>query len=207
MYMMHNRLYVLKESRDIEIEQVLDIGAYRGEFSDIIDDVWPNAKVQQFEADERNKDYLLPNAKIAVLGDEEKTIELHTIEDTGYGSTTGTSIFKEQTEFYENSQSKLCNMTTLDKVVDMSGDWRKGLVKIDTQGSELLILKGATEFLKKNPRFIILECSYIEYNKGAPLIYESFDFMRSIGYRPMDIVGMTHADDGKLIQSDILFES
>lgn len=206
MIQMHDRLRVLA-SRGIDIEQALDIGAYRGEFSDIMEDIWPGVRIQQFEADDRNIDYLNKDAKIVVLGDEERIVELHMIEDTGYGSTTGTSIFKEQTEFYSKSFSKMCKMVTLDSVVDMSGDWRKGLIKIDTQGSELKILNGARELLKRRPRFIILECSYVEYNKGAPLIHESFQYMSDLGFKPIDILGMNYLQDGTLIQSDILFES
>ena len=40
------------------IERALDIGAYRGEFTNLLKSIWPGIQVQQFEADERNKKYL-----------------------------------------------------------------------------------------------------------------------------------------------------
>ena len=199
------RFFYLKQ-KGVEIERALDIGAYRGEFTNILKSVWPTCKVQQFEADERNKEYLQPDAVFAVLGDAERTVELYTIEDTGWGSTTGTSIFKENTEFYKNSKPSLHKMKTLDSVVDMSGDWSKGLVKIDTQGSELLILDGAKEFLNKRPQYILLECSYIEYNENAPLIDKVFRYMDKIQYRPVDILDNSYIN-GQLIQSDWLFKA
>lgn len=199
-----SRLLHLKKS-GVDLEQALDIGAYRNEFTNILKSIWPNIKVQQFEADERQKKYLEKDAKIVVLGDSEKEVVLYTLEDTGYGSTTGTSIFKENTTFYKNPINKTCQMKTLDSVVDMSGDWSKGLIKIDTQGSELLILKGATEFLKNDPMYILLECSFVEYNQGAPLVSEVTSYMDSIGYRPIDIVDL-HYHDNQLIQGDYLFQ-
>jgi FkbM family methyltransferase len=198
------RFFYLKRT-GVELERALDIGAYRGEFTNIIKSVWPTCHVQQFEADKRNKQYLQPDAVFEVLGDQEQAIKLYTIDDTGWGSTSGTSIYKENTDFYKNSISSLHSMKVLDSLVDMSGDWSKGLVKIDTQGSELIILQGANEFLKLNPMYILLECSYIEYNQGAPLITDVFKYMNSIGYIPIDVIDNNYIN-GQLIQSDVLFK-
>jgi len=183
------------------IERALDIGAYRGEFTNLLKSIWPGIQVQQFEADERNKKYLKEDAFIGVLGNENKQVDFYTIEDTGWGTTTGSSIFLEQTEYYTNPIITKKEMIKLDDVVDMSGDWSKSLVKIDTQGSELLILDGAKEFLKQNPKYILLECSYVEYNKGCPLINETLNYMHEIGYRPIDIMNNT------VNQADVLFKS
>lgn len=199
------RFFYLK-STGVDIKQALDIGAYRGEFTNILKSVWPSCNVQQFDADIRNKEYLQDDAVFAVLGDTERTVELHTIEDTGWGSTTGTSVFKENTEFYKNSKSSLHQMKTLDSLIDLSQDWSEGLIKIDTQGSELLILEGATKLLKQKPRFILLECSYVEYNQGAPLISTVFSYMNAIGYKPMDVLDNSYIN-GQLVQSDWLFET
>ena len=198
------RFFYLKGT-GFELEQALDIGAYRGEFTNILKSVWPSCHVQQFEADKRNQQYLQSDAVFEVLGNEERVTSLYTIPDNGWGTTTGTSIFKENTEFYQNANTEFKTMKTLDSVVDMSGDWSKGLVKIDTQGSEILILKGSTEFLKTKPRFILLECSYVDYNQDAPLITEVFSYMNSIGYKPVDVLDNSYIEN-KLIQSDWLFE-
>lgn len=198
------RFFQLKRT-GVEFKQALDIGAYRGEFTSMLTSVWPTCKVLQFEADIRNKDYLQDDAIFAILGDTERTVELYSIEDTGWGSTTGTSIFKENTEFYANSKVELHQMKTLDSLIDLSKDWSESLIKIDTQGSELLILKGAKELLKQNPKFIILECSYVEYNQGAPLIGETFAYMTKIGYKAIDILDNSYIN-GQLIQSDWLFQ-
>jgi len=198
------RLKILKHS-GFELECALDIGAYRGDFTRMLLNLWPNASIQQFDADDRNKSFLNHNAKIAVLGNEEKLVDIHLIDDMGSGSTTGTSIFKEKSSFYSNSYTKQCKMKLLDDLVDFKGDWSKGLIKIDTQGSELLVLEGAKKFLKLNPKFILLECSFVEYNSGSPLIVDVFEYMKKINYVPVDITELMY-DNGYLIQSNVLFE-
>ena len=195
------RFFYLKRT-GIEIKQALDIGAYRGEFTNVLKSVWPSCNVQQFEADIRNKDYLQPDTVFEVLGDSERTVELHTIDDTGWGSTTGTSIFKENTIFYKDSKPQLRQMKQLDSFVTGPVD----LIKMDTQGAELLILEGAKNLLKTRPEFILLECSYIQYNNGAPLISEVFEYMNKINYAPIDIIDNSYSED-KLIQSDWLFKT
>lgn len=199
------RFFQLKKT-GVELKQALDIGAYRGEFTNMLKSVWPTCDVLQFEADDRNKDYLQDDAVFAVLGDSERVVQLHTIEDTGWGSTTGTSIFKENTEFYNNSTASFHTMKTLDSLIDLTKDWSESLIKIDTQGSELLILDGAKQLLKHNPKFILLECSYVEYNQGAPLISEVFAYMTKIGYKPIDVLDNSYVN-GQLIQSDWLFQN
>lgn len=198
------RLFSLK-NKGVHLERALDIGAYRGEFTNTLQSIWPQIKVQQFDADVRNKPYLNDDAFIGVLGNINGKVDLFTIEDTHWGSTTGTSIFRENTIHYVDPMTYQAEMTTLDAVVDLSGDWSKGLVKIDTQGSELLILEGAKQLLSKRPRFILLECSFIEYNRGAPLITETFQYMNAIKYKPVDVFEFNYIDD-TLVQGDFLFE-
>ena len=197
------RFFSLKNS-GVDLEQALDIGAYRNDFTNILKSVWPNIRVQQFEADERQKQYLQEDAQIVLLGDSERTVDFYTIEDQGWGTTTGSSIFRENTVHYQDPNIVSKQMTTLDKVVDMSGDWNKGLVKIDAQGSELLILEGAKQFLKLNPKYILLECSIVEYNQGAPLVADVMSYMSNINYKMVDIFDVNYMND-QLIQMDILF--
>jgi len=198
------RLIQLK-STGVNLDLALDIGAYRGEFTNIIKSVWPKITVKQFEADERQKDYLLDTAEIVLLGDRDQQVDFYTIPDTGWGSTTGSSIYRENTDFYNNARKQSRLMTTLDSVVDHSLDWHNSLIKIDTQGSELLILDGASELLSQRPRFILLECSIQEYNEGAPLINESLDYMLNKGYKLYDIVDTAYSQTGELLQLDIMF--
>ena len=77
------------------------------------------------------------------------------------------------------------------------------LLKIDTQGSELDILKGSKESISQCS-LIYLECPIVEYNLNAPSLKEYVDYLNSINFIPYDICEI-HKIDNILIQIDILF--
>lgn len=211
------RRFNILKNNNTNIKRALDIGAYRGDFTETIRAVWPSCIVTQIEADERQAKFLQPNAIFALLGDkEEENRNFYTLDENRI--TTGSSIFLEQTPYYTNDTTRVIkkDMTTLDIIMSQIKEpdtqeevWHKhGLVKLDTQGSELLILSGAKNFLRiERPRFILLECSVMEYNRGAPLINTTIEYMYDIGFKITDIFDVNYDATGKLMQTDILFEA
>lgn len=200
-----NKFRQLK-AKGIQFDQVLDIGAYRGDFTETIQSVYPEAKVLQFEADERQKNVLRPDAYITLLGNECKEVDFYTIADTGYGATTGSSYYREMTSFYDNPIIVKKQMVTLDSLLDLNSHWYNVLVKLDTQGSELDILDGAKEFVSRHkPGHMLLECSIKPYNEGAPLIGDVVKYMDGTGYLFNDIVEAKYDNKGDLLQMDVIF--
>ena len=200
-----NKFKQLKQ-KGIQFDNVLDIGAYRGDFTETVHSVYPQAMVMQFEADERQKDILRPEAHIVLLGDECKEVDFYTIPDTGYGVTTGSSYYREMTTFYQNPIIVKKQMVTLDSVLDLNSHWYNVLVKLDTQGSELDILDGAKQFISRHkPGHMLLECSVKPYNEGAPLIGDVMKYMDGIGYQMYDIIEAKYDNQGDLLQMDVLF--
>jgi hypothetical protein len=61
------------------------------------------------------------------------------------------------------------------------------LLKIDVQGSEKDILEGSFETLKRT-NHILLECSFSNYNSGAPQIEDVVDFIKKNKFYPMAIL-------------------
>ena len=76
-------------------------------------------------------------------------------------------------------------------------------IKIDTQGSEIDILKGSKNTLK-NCNLIYLETPIIEYNLNSPNLNECVNYLKSISFVPLDICEV-HYMDKVLIQVDILY--
>ena len=77
------------------------------------------------------------------------------------------------------------------------------LIKLDTQGSELDILRGGLGCLK-NASLAYLELPILNYNLGSPRFGEYLDFMKQCDFVPYDICEL-HYSNGVLIQADILF--
>ena len=93
----------------------------------------------------------------------------------------GNSYYKENTEHYTESDGITTVGWTLDGIVSDNRWPLPDLIKIDVQGAEMDILKGATKCLTQC-NDIILEAQHINYNAGAPRDTEVFKFMESIGY-------------------------
>jgi FkbM family methyltransferase len=203
------RLSVLKNS-GVDISHFLDIGAYRGEFTRIVKNYWPEARVWQIEADERQQPWLYSDAIFALLSDRSnQELDFFTLHNEN-SITTGSSVYRALTQYYKNPIVIKKRTTTLDDIskrVNFRGNWKNsGLVKLDTQGSELDILRGAENFLTiYQPKYILIETSVKPYNLEAPLVGDVIEYMRSKDYQILDIMHCMYDSNEFLLQIDILF--
>jgi len=85
---------------------------------------------------------------------------------------------------------------------DILGD--KPLLKIDVQGFELELLKGATGLLPAIDT-VYVECSFIELYEGQALAYEVIDFLRAQGFALKGIYNPCYDAKGACIQADLAF--
>ena len=95
-------------------------------------------------------------------------------------------------------------MTTLDEMVAKRKLKNIDFIKIDTQGSELDVLKGGKDTVSK-AEFILLETQNLEYNKNAPFTEDVILAMKSYGFRLFDILETHYLATGQLFQVDLLF--
>ena len=78
-------------------------------------------------------------------------------------------------------------------------------IKIDVQGSELDILKGGSNVVKK-AKGILLELSIEEFNINAPLYKDVEDYMNSINFSKKETLQqLRHPQHHYHIQDDVLF--
>jgi hypothetical protein len=134
-----------------------------------------------------------------LLAETERWIDFHSI--TG----TGDSIFPENSQHYELVKPQQLLARTLDSVCDEFDLPTPTLMKLDTQGSEISILKGAQRTLM-GVSLLYLEIPVLQYNEGAPSFDEYIEYITSIGFLPVGLFEI-HISHGVLIQIDILFMS
>jgi FkbM family methyltransferase len=164
---------------------IYDIGACVLHWTREAINAWPRSQFFAFEAMPESEDifkhYHVPYS-IGVLGDEDwKKVTFHqSIEHPG-----GNSIYEENEELVPTQparETKTYNMRTLDSVVREKGFPLPDLIKMDVQGAELSILKGAKTCLTACSD-LILELQNVEYNKGAPLKEEVIAYVESLGFK------------------------
>lgn len=86
------------------------------------------------------------------------------------------------------------------------GDKRCGLLKIDTQGYEMEVLRGAQRTLSDRIIAVQTELSLIELYRGQPLMLDVCDFMRKHGFSLHQIIpGFKDPASGRLLQLDGIF--
>lgn len=132
-----------------------------------------------------------------LLSDSCKEVKFYT--NPANSKCTGSSYYKEDSHHF-TGEFKTFTTTTLDLIITKKFD----CIKIDTQGSELDILKGGINLLK-SVKLICIETSLEEYNIGSPLSNEVDEFMKSIGFKYFDIVGDSRYADGKIFQEDRIY--
>ena len=133
---------------------------------------------------------------------------------TNYDGTTiinvhpdlnGSSLYKEEEDSNVNGFEREVTAITIDKICLEYMTTGPYLIKIDTQGSELDVLRGAGKILSET-ELVILEVSFFEFFKGGPQITDSIEFMKSKGFVPYEIFGLQYRLlDKAMSQVDIAF--
>lgn len=190
-----NLFYNQIKKLGIEPEVAVDCGAATGDWSANFRSIFPNSKILAIDANDWCNGHI-PHSNITeiqVLSDiEEEEIVFYRkkeYEDRGTHNT-GDSIFKEISQHYQkhNTIEVKTKTKTLSSIFKKHNINKVDILKIDTQGSELLILKGAKEYLK-DIKFIELECSIIEYNQGGCKFSELVEFLKE-NFDLFDIINL-----------------
>jgi FkbM family methyltransferase len=121
-----------------------------------------------------------------------------------HSDVSGSSSFKELDPRLQDGEAVTIPMRKLDSLIP--ADIRRPcLLKIDTQGAELNVIKGA-ERLLKSVDVAILEVSFHQFREGIPEIAEVINAMTAMGFRCYDILeGEYRKLDGALAQVDLAF--
>lgn len=189
-----------------EYYTILDIGAHHGEFYYEFKKHIPNSQIYSIEALPNNMEKLRsinPLSLQAVLSDRRQLVNFYLPESDDI-PTTGASYYRENTDFYKNArflELETITLNELSEIYEIPKEY--DLIKIDTQGSELDILKGATNIRTK---YLLLEMPLMEYNRNAPNFNQYLDYLQKNNFYPIEIVEEHRYIHGEIIQIDMLFK-
>lgn len=193
-------------TRRFSPELIFDIGANRGDFAQLALAVWPSARVACFEPLRHATAQIVqlqsrfPNIDLhrTLVGECEKaSVELHV-------ANASTSLLNDG----ENDKFPVeCfPQTTVDIAVHTRyGGRAPDLLKLDVQGYELWVLKGAEESLPR-VRVILAEVNLLDIHENVPLLHEMTAWLFQRGFVAYDICGLTRRPlDDALWQTDMVF--
>jgi hypothetical protein len=188
---------------------IVDVGAYRGEWTAMMRRVYPAAFFLMLEAqEERIPDLervknLHPNTtdyRIALLGAKQhSSVIFHKCAT----APTGCSVLQAR----KNSNFLQVNrpMQTIDSTLEEFGSPQPDLIKLDIQGYELEALKGASLAMEKT-QAVLMEVSTIDMYHNNPLLHDVTLFMNDRDFVAYDICALMRRPlDMALAQVDIIF--
>lgn len=149
---------------------IFDVGANEGEYSLLCKKFIPQSTVYSFEPHPRTYARLSEKAASHKFNPinaalDETSGKATLFDYSGESGTSHASLFKNViTEIHSSATDSVETVTwSLDDFINMNGISKINLLKIDTEGNEYRVLKGASQALKEN-RVDIIQFEFSELN-------------------------------------------
>ena len=187
---------------------LLDIGAHIGGFTGKFLQTFPNCLPTLVEPNPFCHEALakLPYERHEVAASlEAGTAELFLTRE--WLQSTGSSLYREDSQYFRD-EVVMTRTVPKARMDDLFAGRRFDFVKIDTQGSELDVLRGGEKVLRQAD-YILIEISLVEFNRGGAPAEAVFAQLHDMGFRCIDAVEfhrLQKVRDGQLLQMDFLFE-
>lgn len=191
-------------------ELIFDVGAYQGDFTKFCIKVWPKTNLACFEVLPHKvielRNLAADNPAIQVfpmlLGSRSQDqVAFYQLDNK---AETSSSVLNAHISF--NVSPKYYPMSTVDEIVNNQLNGRvPDLLKMDVQGYELEVLKGAEKSLDKI-QVILAEVNFLDIYKGSPLLAEMITWLDARNFVAYDISGFWRRPlDQALFQADFIF--
>jgi FkbM family methyltransferase len=193
---------------------VLDVGANIGQYAHKLRVAGYRGRIISFEALESAHRTLVQAASSdpaweiaprAAIGSHEGTVEINVTANTASSSVLpSTALLSQAAPQAEYVGKQSCRSMRLDAYAGIPVGGRVFL-KIDVQGFEMEVLRGASELL---PRLcaIQLELSLVPLYQGAPVMTEVIRYLDERGFDLFQLLpGFRDERDGRLLQAEGYF--
>ncbi len=200
--------------KDLGLRTVVDIGANVGQFSLLIRGMYPEAQVFAFEPLSRAAaKFIRLHGQDGHVRFFQKAIAPFVAKQAMHVSRRDDSssllaIGTGQTEYAPGTDevsTEEVSLATLDECVKPEGVKGPALLKLDVQGYELEVLKGASQCLKMC-EMLLLEVSFQRLYTHCPLAHEVIGFLGAKGFHVYDICSFVQRPaDNELTQCDLVF--
>jgi FkbM family methyltransferase len=186
-----------------KIKTVIDVGANTGQFAMEVLKANNKLKIHSFEPIHHVFEALQKNTSAYSniqcykygVGEKEGTTEINVNEASPSSSILELAdTHKRNYDFALSTTKETISITTLDAFMNKNRLERPILLKIDVQGYEDRVLRGAKEALKQVD-ILHIESSFQEMYKGQMLFGDLFNFARKEGFEFVGLVDNTHDKD------------
>jgi len=186
---------------------IVDVGANKGQTIDIFTKIFPKPKIYAFEPSEtyeflKKKYKKNKNIKLSNLAVDRKSTKrkfyYHTFKSNNSSGLSGFYKINKNSKDHirinssaRNEILKNINHSFLVDCIALDDFFKKkekiDLLKIDTQGNELNVLKGSKKLLK-NIKFIRLELMFYDYYEKSYLFSDIELFLKKFNFKIFNIL-------------------
>lgn len=204
-----------------ECDSIIDVGLNKGQFSLIACNKLPNIPLFGFEPIDKIyfpfQKYFkkrFPKRTLLIfpyaLSDKEKISSFYITEKNDCSSLLEPSNLGLQItpNFLKIKKELKIETKRLDNILInnfKSKNYKKSLLKIDTQGSELSVLMGAKNILKSHIKYVYIEVSDLEHYKNQNKSKDIIAFLGKLGFINIFKLNISY-NNKNLCYADYLFE-
>lgn len=170
-----------------QINTFIDIGAHDGTISQVINYMFPKAAIFAFEPIKEKKDLIKSRINSDNLIVESMALSDHTgIKNFyEYNYLPASSFLKPDPKVFKNSiyvaKSYPVKLTSLDRYFNGKKIKKPVFIKIDTEGTEDLIINGGQKLLKQ-ATLVIIETGFVKSRKNQCLFSDIYDYLIKLGF-------------------------
>jgi len=202
----------------METQVIFDVGAYIGQITAKYRTLFPKATIYSFEPFPDSFRKL--QEKSELLG-QVRPFQLAIVDKVGTNKfyvnadRTCNSLLERPSnvrKYYDGNAENVAtikvDITTIDDFCEKESISKIDILKLDVEGTELLVLRGASEKLEqKSIEIIYAEIMFVPHYEKGVMFYELCSFLSDYGYTVFDLYDLKRDGNGQIRWGNAIFVS